>query len=180
MDINIEELENILPRNRSTSTHHDRDLRVKQAAKYLLENCSGIISTLRLTKSIDKAAANLLVEEYLLLFTDDLFEDRDDVDPEGYIKLVPDVIDLIYIGRLLKYEVDLFLYLKTITLPEVWRARLSANGIRLLRTMEIYRNILDTAPSLELVSDEEVENRKYSKSYCVNSWYTYFTMKIPF
>ncbi|CAF2135372.1 unnamed protein product, partial [Rotaria magnacalcarata] len=74
----------------------------------------GIISTLFLMKKNDRVAANLLVKGCLLLFTDDLFEVHIQLDPEGYIKYIPNIIDLVFISRLLHYKVDPSLYFQTL------------------------------------------------------------------
>jgi hypothetical protein len=149
-DADIDEIQNPTAHNKQILTRHE--LRVKQAARRLLQDCCGIISPICLIEKVDKAAANLLVEDCLLQYTDDLFEDYDYIDSEGYIKLVPDTVDLIFIGRLIRYDIDPALYFKNITLPKVWKSRLSANGIAILRTMEFYQNLLDS-PALESPSD---------------------------
>jgi hypothetical protein len=155
MDIGMEELEEFLPSHEQVPT--DYDLRIKNAAKHILENCCGIISTLSLTENIKRDAANLLADESLLIFTNNLFNNVDDVDPEGYIKYAPDEEDLMFYARLIKYNVNPIAYLKNITLPKVWKNRLSANGIRILRDMKFYQNMLD---SISSSSDEESQNCK--------------------
>ncbi|CAF3584655.1 unnamed protein product [Rotaria socialis] len=64
-------------------------------------------------------AANLLVEECLSLFTDDLFEVHSQFNPEGCLKYIPNTIDLVFISRLLHCEVDPSLYYQDIDIPEV-------------------------------------------------------------
>jgi hypothetical protein len=155
MDIDMEELEEFLPSHEQVPT--DYELRIKKAAQHILENCCGIISTFSLTENIKRDAANLLVDECLLIFTNDLFENADDVDPEGFIKYVPDEEDLMFYARVMKYNVNPVAYLENITLPKVWKNRLSANGIRMLRDMKFYQNLLDPISSF---SDDESQNCK--------------------
>ncbi len=109
-----------------------------------------------LMKNIEKDAANFLVDQCLFLSTDDLFQDVDDIDTEGYIKYVPDDVDLQFIGRLVSHNVNPTSYIKNIDLPEVWKSRLSANGIRLLRSMKFYRNILYLSPPPESPSNNRL------------------------
>ncbi|CAF3717580.1 unnamed protein product [Rotaria sordida] len=143
-DADIEELNSLLPCFKQTPT--DYELRLKKACQKLLQHPCSIISTLSLVKKIDQDAANLLVDECLLLFTNDLFKADSHLDLEGYIKYIPDTINLIFINRLLHYEVDPTLYFKNITIPQVWKSYLSNSAIILLRTMEFYKNILDSTP----------------------------------
>ncbi|CAF3486650.1 unnamed protein product, partial [Rotaria sp. Silwood2] len=143
-DADIEELKSLLPCSKQTST--DYELRLKKACQKLLQHPCSIISTLSLVKKIDQDAANLLVDECLLLFIDDLFKADSHLDLEGYIKYIPDTINLIFINRLLHYEVDPTLYFKNITIPQVWKSYLSNSAIILLRTMKFYKKILDSTP----------------------------------
>ncbi|CAF2081992.1 unnamed protein product [Rotaria magnacalcarata] len=100
-----------------------------------------------------KDTANLLVEECLLIFTDDLFEVYSQLDPEGYIKYIPNTIDLVFISRLLHYEVDPSLYFQDIDIPEVCKSYISSNGRITLDSIVFYRKILHSTPPLELFTD---------------------------
>ncbi|CAF1660198.1 unnamed protein product [Rotaria magnacalcarata] len=84
-DADVKELENLLPCAQRTTTDHE--LQLKKVCRQLLQHPCGAISTLSLMKNIDRDAANLLVEECLLLFTDDLFEVHSQLDSEGYIQI---------------------------------------------------------------------------------------------
>ncbi|CAF1311818.1 unnamed protein product, partial [Rotaria magnacalcarata] len=106
-----------LPCAQRTVTDHD--LHLKKVCRQLLQHPCGVISTLSLMKKIDRDAANLLVEECLSLFTDDLFEVHSQLDPEGCLKCIPNTIDLVFISRLLHCEVDPSLYYQDIDIPEV-------------------------------------------------------------
>jgi hypothetical protein len=167
-DADIEQLENFLPPNKQNVSRHE--LRVKKAAKDLLLRSSGIISMVSLMKNIEIDAANFLVDQCLFLCTDDLFQDVDDTDPEGYIKYVPDDVDFQFIGRLVSYNINPTSYFKNIDLPEVWKSRLSANGIKLLRDMKFYRNILDSSPppesssNIQLINDHNNNERNQNSS----------------
>ncbi|CAF4522949.1 unnamed protein product, partial [Rotaria sp. Silwood2] len=48
-----------------------------------------------------------------------------------------------FCDRLARYNVTLLAYLNSIIVPDVWKNRLSNNGIRLLCSMKFYRNILN-------------------------------------
>ena len=175
-DADMQELENLFPSNkRIMSPRHQR---VIKAAQQLLQRPYPIISTLSLTKSIERDAANLLVDECLLLFTDDLFGDQDDMDPEGYIKYIPDEVDLTFVSRLLRYQIDPTSYTNNITLPQIWKHRLSANGIRLLQTMKIYCNLLNATPSppTELSSPAESPSPtcKYKDTLVIKSSFSLY------
>ncbi|CAF4392424.1 unnamed protein product, partial [Rotaria magnacalcarata] len=85
-DADMKELENLLPCAQRTITDHE--LHLKKVCRQLLQHLCGAISTLSLRKKIDRDAANLLVEECLLLFTYDLFEVHTQLDPEGCIKYI--------------------------------------------------------------------------------------------
>ncbi|CAF1393335.1 unnamed protein product, partial [Rotaria magnacalcarata] len=111
-DADMKELENLLPCVQRTITDHE--LHLKKLCRQLLQYPCGIISTLFLMKKNDRVAANLLVKGCLLLFTDDLFEVHIQLDPEGYIKYIPNIIDLVFISRLLHYKVDPSLYFQTL------------------------------------------------------------------
>lgn len=159
MDIDLSELDQFLPTEERVRSPNE--IQIRQAAEHILKNSPGVISTLFLRKEIDVDAANFLVEECLLLFTDDLFEDRDYVDPEGYVKYMPDSVDMIFFSSLLKYNIDPTTYSEKLTLPKIWKNRLSANGMELLRSMEFYRKILDSNAPSEPSSDEESSKCKY-------------------
>ncbi|CAF2102869.1 unnamed protein product [Rotaria magnacalcarata] len=116
-DADMKELENLLPCAQRTITDHE--LHLKKVRRQVLQHPCGAISTLSLMKKFDRDAATLLVEECLLLFTNDLFEVYSQLDPEGYIKYIPNTIDLVLISRLLHYEVDPSLYFQDIDIPEV-------------------------------------------------------------
>ncbi|CAF1133219.1 unnamed protein product [Rotaria sp. Silwood1] len=138
-DVDIEELEKLLPCIKQTPT--DYELLLKKACQQLLQHPCSVISTLSLVKEIDREAANLLVDECLLLFSDDLFKADSHLDLEGYIKYIPNTIDLIFINRLLHYKVDPPLYVTNISIPQVWKFYLSDNAIILLRSMKFYQKM---------------------------------------
>ncbi|CAF4854420.1 unnamed protein product, partial [Rotaria sp. Silwood1] len=155
-DVDIEELENLLPCIKQTPT--DYELRLKKACQQLLQHPCSVISTLSLVKKIDREAANLLVDECLLLFSDDLFKADSHLDLEGYTKYIPNTIDLIFINRLLHYKVDPTLYVTNISIPQVWKFYLSDNAIILLRSMKFYQKILDSTP---LESFDNLQSMNY-------------------
>ena len=158
MDDDFTELQQFLPTEERVQSPND--LCIKQAAERILKHSAGAIPMVCLTGEADMDAANYLVEDCLLHHVDDLFEDRDDIDPEGYIKLAPDEVDVVFISRLLKYNVDPASYFEKITIPEVWKNRLSANGIQTLCSMKIYQRILGSNSRSEPSSDEEPTNCK--------------------
>ncbi|CAF3628835.1 unnamed protein product [Rotaria sordida] len=163
-DTDIHELENLVPYPRQAPTEYEQHL--KEACQQLLRHPCGIISTLSLAKKIDTTAANLLVEQCLLLYTDDLFAAHTQLDPEGYIKYIPNNIDITFIGSLLHYDIDPTLYFQEINIPELWKSYLSTNGIAILRSMTFYEIIIDVPPSLELPADdvERIDgNNNYQK-----------------
>jgi hypothetical protein len=161
----IKAIENWASFSKRTVSHHEQ--RVTKVAQDLLHRRSGIISIALLMKKIQIDAANLLVDECLFLFTDDLFGDHDGDYTEGYIKYVPDDIGLEFISRILRYNINPDEYFKNIDLPEVWRSRLSANGIRLLQTMKFYQNLLDLPPpesptNVQRINDHNNEQNQNS------------------
>lgn len=158
MDDDFTELQQFLPTEERIQSPNE--LCIKQAAERILKHGSAAIALVCLMGDADMDAANYLVEDCLLQHIDDLFEDSDDLDPEGYIKLVPEEMDTLFISRLLKYNVDPASYFDKITIPKVWKNRLSANGIETLRSMKFYQRILDSNPRSEPSSDEESSNCK--------------------
>ncbi|CAF2882928.1 unnamed protein product [Rotaria sp. Silwood2] len=144
-DTNTQEIENMFLNVKQTPTEYE--IRLKKACQQLLRYPCSVISTLSLVNKIDRDAANFLVDDCLLLFTDNLFEAHSQMDPEGYVKYMPNTIDLIFINRLLHYEVDPTLYFQDISIPELWTSYLSINGMILLRTMTLYRKILESTAS---------------------------------
>ncbi|CAF4620876.1 unnamed protein product [Rotaria sp. Silwood2] len=157
-DANIQEIENIFLNVTRTPTEYE--LRLKKACQQLLQHPCSVISTLSLVKKIDRDAANCLVDDCLLLFTDNLFEAHSQLDPEGYIKYIPNSIDLTFINRLLHYKVDPTLYFQDINIPELWKSYLSINGTLILRTMDFYRKILDSTASNESSVNLQYKNLK--------------------
>lgn len=96
------------------------------------------------------------MEECLFLFTEDLFGPHSQLEPEGYIKYIPDNPGLSFIDRLLNYDIDPALYIQSINIPELWKSYLSANGISILRSMTFYETLLDTAqPVIESLADTQ-------------------------
>ena len=165
-DLHMQQLESLLPRVRKTLT--DYELRLKTACRQLLQKSTGVISMLSLIETIDRDAADFLVDECLLLFTDDLFEAHSALDPAGYIKYVSDKVDLTFIDRLLRYKLDPLQYFQDINIPEVWKSYLSNNGKSILRTMAFYKKILDAKSSTELINNIDIRNSV--KSYHNNSY----------
>jgi hypothetical protein len=162
-DADFEEFENLLPRH-ELAVSPNRQC-VREVAQHLLEHFAGIISTTLTDIEIDPA--NFLVDECVFLSTDDLFRDCDDVDCEGYIKYVPDVIDRSFICRLIRFNIDPASYFNKIELLDIWKSRLSANGIRMLRTMKFYRDLLDSSPpelssNVQVIDDTNNEQNQYS------------------
>ena len=130
------------------------DLCIFAAAKDILKTSIATIPMLSLLSKVKLDAGNCLVEECLLIFTDDLFKDEDDVDPGGFMKYVSDDFTYEFCGRLARYNLTLESYLKSIVIPDIWKNRLSTNGIRSLCTMAFYRSILDS-PVNELSADHK-------------------------
>jgi hypothetical protein len=91
-DADIAELESILSAGNKTVSNDE--LLTKKAAEDILKRSSGNISMVCVSNDIEIDAANLLVDQCLFLSTEDLFEDKDYIDPNGYIKYVPDDIDM--------------------------------------------------------------------------------------
>jgi hypothetical protein len=73
-DEHIEELEDLILSTRKPIRKYEAQL--KEAARRVLEHPCVVISTCSLTKRVDYDAANFLVEQCLLLFTEDLFDDH--------------------------------------------------------------------------------------------------------
>jgi hypothetical protein len=140
-EADIEELENILPFEKPPTTNNE--LRLFKACQEILQNSCGVISTVSLLSRTKLDAANFLVNDCLLIFIDDLFKDEDYIEPGGFVKDVPDGFDLMFCGRLARYNVTFESYLNSVTIPDVWKARLSSNGIRFLSDITFYRNLLD-------------------------------------
>lgn len=148
-DADIEELENSLPSAKRIRITTANELRLQEAGKRLLQHPCAVIATISLKNKIDREAANFLVEECLFIFTEHLFDERFDLEPEGYIKHVPDTINLEFIGRLLRYDINPDVYFKNITIPELWKSYLCPNGLRLLKTMKFYHKVLNVTISPE-------------------------------
>ncbi|CAF3169111.1 unnamed protein product [Rotaria socialis] len=154
-DEHIKEIEDLIPSTRKSATKNE--VQLKEAARCILENPCAVISNCSLTKRIDYDAANFLVEQCLLLFTEDLFNDHSQLDPGGYVKYIPETIDLLFMGRLIHYDIDPGSYFNNIGIPEPWISYLSTNGIKFLTTMNIYRNILRlTSPPEKHTSSSNV------------------------
>ncbi|CAF2843706.1 unnamed protein product [Rotaria sp. Silwood2] len=140
-DADIEELENMLSFKKVPSTN--RDTCIFKAAQDILQNSISIISMLSLESTIKLDAANYLVEDCLLIFKENLFKDEDFMDTEGFVKYVPEDLNLAFCGRLAHYNITLESYLNSIIIPDIWRTRLSADGIMFLCTMTFYRKLLN-------------------------------------
>ncbi|CAF2146068.1 unnamed protein product [Rotaria magnacalcarata] len=154
-DEHIKEIEDLIPSTRKSVTTNE--VQLKEAARRILEHPCAVISNCSLTERIDYDAANFLVEQCLLLFTGDLFNDHSQLDPGGYVKYIPETIDLIFMGRLIHYDIDPGSYFNNIDIPEIWISYLSTNGIKFLTTMNIYRNILRlTSPPEKPTSSSSV------------------------
>ena len=87
---------------------------------------------------------------------DDLFKDDDDIGPENFIKYVPDELGYKFCGDLARDNTTLESYLKSIVIPDVWKARLFPSGIQPLCTMVFYRNSLNL-PVYELSTDPKAQ-----------------------
>ena len=151
-DDDLKELEKMIQFKKLPSDPYD--LCIFAAAKHILKNSIATFPMLSLLSKVKLDAANCLVEKYLLIFTDDLFKDEGDVDPEGFMKYVPDDFTYEFCGRLARYNLTLESYLKSIVIPDIWKNRLSTKGIRSLCTMAFYRSILNP-PVNELSADHE-------------------------
>jgi len=138
------------------------EFRIFESAKSILKNSCGVFSTTLYSK-IQIEAAERLVDDHFLVYLEDLFQNVDDIDPEGYVKLVPDEMDLIFCGCLAKYSITWNTYLKSVTLPDIWKDRLSANGINYLSTMTFYRKLLNIS-SHQSSSNMHVIDHDYGKS----------------
>jgi hypothetical protein len=79
-DEHIEELEDVILSTRKSITKHEAQL--TEAARRILEYQCVVISSFSLKKRVDYDAANFLVEQCLLLFTEDLFDGHSQLDPE--------------------------------------------------------------------------------------------------
>lgn len=119
-----------------------RELRVEQAARRILREWKGITPQSAANDRILLDAAELLIDDCLLTYSDELFEETFDTDPGGYIKAVPDVFNLDHVGRLLRYGLTPDAWMKTLTLPYVWRKRLSQQGVESLERSPFYRELL--------------------------------------
>ncbi|CAM4852357.1 unnamed protein product, partial [Rotaria magnacalcarata] len=86
-DEHIKEIEDLIPSTRKSVTKNE--VQLKEAARRILEHPCAVISNCSLAKRIDYNAANFLVEQCLLLFTGDLFNDHSQLDPGGYVKYIP-------------------------------------------------------------------------------------------
>jgi hypothetical protein len=159
-DADIEELENLLPYKKPPPTR--LELRIFEAAQAILKDSCGIISMMSLTSKIKIDAANLLVDDYLLISTSDLFQNIDDIDPEGYVKYVPDEMDLMFCGRLAHYNITYETYLNSAIIPDLWKARLSVHGIQFLCNMAFYRKLLNL-PLHQSSSNTQVMDHDYDK-----------------
>jgi hypothetical protein len=74
IDERIEELQDLIPSTRKSVTKNEAQL--KEAARRILEHPCAVISSFSLKKRVDYDAANFLVEQCVLLFTEDLFDDH--------------------------------------------------------------------------------------------------------
>jgi hypothetical protein len=70
------------------------DLRFKKVAQHLLQLDMGIIPSTVLHRKIDIDAANLLVQHGLFIYREDLLVENDEWDSDGYIKLIPEGMDI--------------------------------------------------------------------------------------
>ncbi|CAF4046711.1 unnamed protein product [Rotaria sp. Silwood2] len=146
-DENIEEIEKFALLVGRPVTKYE--IRLKEAAKRILQHTCAVISNCSLTESIDYDAANSLVEGCLLQFTEDLFADHSQLEPEGFVKYIPDNVDIHFINRLLCYDIDPTTYLKNIDIPEIWMSYLSANGRKLLKSMKFYQDMFSSRSSTD-------------------------------
>jgi hypothetical protein len=74
-DHDIEELEKLITSIKSSSPSVGPDPRVLAAAQDILQHSCGVISLVSLTTKTKLAAANLLVDDCLLICIEDLFQD---------------------------------------------------------------------------------------------------------
>jgi hypothetical protein len=128
-EADIEELENILPYKRKKPSPTDHELRVFKACQEILQNSCAVISTVSLTSTTEMDAANILVDDCLLVFLPDLFKDDDCIEPEGFVKDVPNEFDILFCGRLARYGLTFQAYMNSLIIPDIWKARLSTNGL---------------------------------------------------
>ena len=138
-----------------------REQRVLEAATDILRYSCGVISITGRSR-IELDAAELLVDDLILVGVEDLFKDVDYIDPDGYVKMVPDGMDLVFIGRLLQYNVTWEIYLKSICVPHIWKERLSPKGISYLSEMAFYRELLKK-PSDELSNDMDAADLDHAE-----------------
>ena len=162
-DDNMEEIEKLIPSVKKPVTKYQ--LRLNKAARRILKHPCAVISNCSLVKRIDNDAANFLVEECLLLFAEDLFNDYRQLEPEGYVKYIPEIVDLNFMDRLLRYDIHPTIYLKNINIPDIWVSYLSINGIKFLTSMNCYRNMLSllSLPQIHIISSNENELQSISE-----------------
>ncbi|CAF1396575.1 unnamed protein product [Adineta ricciae] len=159
---NLDELEEIVKHAATKPQQTTRESRIFESAKSILQNICGVISTTLLSK-IEIQTAERLVDDYFLVALDDLFQDVDDIDRDGYVKLIPDEMDLLFCGRLAEYGVTWDTYSKSITLPDIWKNRLSSNGMEYLSTMAVYRPFLNL-PTIQLPNNVQNIDHDYCKA----------------
>ncbi|CAF0912387.1 unnamed protein product [Adineta ricciae] len=139
-----------------------QERRVLEAATSILRYSCGVMCITGRTQ-IEMDAAELLVDELILVCVENLLKDVDDIDVDGYVKMVPDGMDLTFIGRLLGYNVTWESYLKNITVLDIWRERLSPKGISYLSEMAFYRELLNI-PSVEPSNDMHAADHDHGEA----------------
>ena len=158
VDDNIEELYSLISSKKPPPT--EQEIRLKAAAKRILQCNCAVISDEFLKSKIDRHAANLLVDECLLIFAQDLFNDESYLERDGFVKYIPDVIDLRFFDRLLRYDIDPTFYIDNIELPDIWVSYLSIHGISVLKSMIFYQQLL----SSKLRKDESIKGPSESNA----------------
>ncbi|CAF1433734.1 unnamed protein product [Adineta steineri] len=148
------------------------DIPLKRAIDRILGMDMGIIPMVILMHQIDIDAANLLVEHGILIYLEDLFIESDDWDSDGFVKEMPDDMDIDFKGRLARFGLDITSWKNTASIPEVWKSRLSRHGIKFLREMADYHDQLDlkSPSSLSTIhfiedTDNKQNQQLSSKSY---------------
>jgi len=159
MDRVLDDLQTLFSNTKRAPTSYER--KVFETAKKLLKSKLGVFSVYELLGEYDNDAINLLVDECLFVFTDDLFKDCEDIEPQGFIRLIPDEHTLTFYQRLLTYDINPDAYFDKIIIPKVRKKYLSVNGLRMLNEMAYYRRLLSSTSVTDTSSDEESQHCKY-------------------
>ena len=114
------------------------DVRFDKAVQRILRFGMGLIPMEVLQEQIDVDAANLLVEHCILVYHPNLFTESVDWESNGYVKEMPENINIDFMGRLARFGLPWQVWQSTAQLPDTWKSRLSSRGIRALRCMPVY------------------------------------------